>query len=197
MRDVFTAIYKGNLWSGRQSRSGTGSDLEETNVIREKLFEVLLTYNIKSLLDIPCGDMNWIKEVEFPSDMRYIGADIVPELIEDNKVVHAARKRQFKVLDITSSKLPEVDMVFVRDCLGHLSNAHVEKAVENIKQAKPKYLMATHWPGVVGGPDIIDGGWRPINMSKFLGPEWELIDWIEEDIKDKGMGIWKLNCSQN
>ena len=35
------------------------------------------------MLDIPCGDFYWMKEVDL-KDIEYIGADIVDELIKKN-----------------------------------------------------------------------------------------------------------------
>jgi SAM-dependent methyltransferase len=189
MKDIFTNIYKHNLWSGRQSRSGNGSDLEETVNIRRELPKLLRRLEIESMLDIPCGDFNWMKKV-VTGDIKYIGADIVFEILQENARRYWAL--QWELLDITKDELPKVDLIFTRDCLGHLSNENVQKAVENIKRASPKYFVATHWPGVVGGPDIQDGSWRPINMSRFLDGSFELIDLIEEDHKDKYLGVWKL-----
>ena len=36
-------------------------------------------------LDVPCGDMNWITEVEWASPVAYVGADVSPALIERNE----------------------------------------------------------------------------------------------------------------
>jgi len=44
----------------------------------------LQSLQIKTLLDAPCGDGNWINKVDL-SGITYIGADIVPEIIETNK----------------------------------------------------------------------------------------------------------------
>ncbi len=191
--DIFAGIYRNNGWSGRQSRSGTGSDLEETEIISKELPKTLELYDVKSMLDIPCGDFHWMRQVELPKDFKYIGADIVPDIINDIKYNHKQDKRlDFKVLNIIEDELPQVDLIFVRDCLGHLSNANVEKAVANIKRAKPKYLMATHWSKLIINSDIEDGSWRPINMNEFLGDDFEMIAIIKEDYPDKSMGLWRL-----
>lgn len=65
---------------------------------------------IKTLLDIPCGDLNWMKKVNL-SDIDYIGADIVEELIETNIDQFKERTNfKFKVLNLINDCLPTCDM---------------------------------------------------------------------------------------
>ena len=46
----------------------------------------------KSMLDIPCGDFHWMKEIELPLD-HYMGADIVKPLIEENQNRYGSETR--------------------------------------------------------------------------------------------------------
>ena len=188
MKEIFTKIYKTNYWAGRQSRSGTGSDLEETHKLRNALPALFSILDVKSVLDIPCGDLNWYAKTVFRKH-EYIGADIVPELIEANKDRYPVL--DFRVLDITKDELPKVDLIFTRDCLGHLSEEHIYQAVDNVLRAKPKYFVATHWPRA-RKKEIADGGWMPINMEHYLDGNFELIDTIEEDITGKTLGVWEI-----
>ena len=138
--NIFSSIYDNYGFGGEESRSGPGSTLSETEKIREKIKNLVKYKEIKSVVDIPCGDFNWMKEVNL-SGIDYIGGDIVPKLIEENKIKYSNFK--FEVMDVTTTQLPKVDLVFVRDCLGHLSDANVLKAVENIKKSGSKYLLTT------------------------------------------------------
>jgi hypothetical protein len=94
--------------------------------------------------------------------IRYIGADIVQDVVAHNRA--AFPDLQFELLDITRSNLPKVDLVFVRDCLGHLSDANVLQAIENIRRSGSRYLLATSFTKYQHNPDIDDGGWRCINL---------------------------------
>lgn len=193
MQDIFTKIYETNYWSGRQSRSGSGSDLEETVNIRRELPKLFERLEVKSMLDIPCGDLNWMKEVKLPKDFRYIGADIVPEMIDKNiNNLDYFEDGWFDILDITKNELPQVDLIFTRDCLGHLSYENVEKAVDNIWRAQPKYFVTTHWPEAKF-KNIVDGSWRPINMNDYLDDSFALVELIEEDIKGKYLAVYELS----
>src|SRR3989337_577739 len=75
---IFKEIYKSHQWSGI-SKSGPGSDLTQTKVIREELPKIIKKLKIASLLDIPCGDFFWLKEVDL-GFVNYIGADIVDDV---------------------------------------------------------------------------------------------------------------------
>lgn len=161
LEETFTEIYEKNLWNSTESVSGMGSELHHAKSISKELPVLLQKYRIESILDIPCGDWNWIKNVDL-CGASYIGADIVKPLIEQNKSNYP--NVDFRVLDITKDDLPKVDLVFVRDCFGHLTNENVHKAIDNIKRSGSKYLLATSFTRYISNTDIEDGGWKPINL---------------------------------
>ena len=74
------------------SASGPGSGLAETARIREALPNLLREHGVKSMLDLPCGDFFWMKEVDL-GDVDYAGADIAPALIEANQQYRDERIR--------------------------------------------------------------------------------------------------------
>jgi hypothetical protein len=164
--NVFTTIYKNNFWGSNESYSGLGSNISTTKIIREKLPLLWMQYGIKTFLDIPCGDYNWMKEV-YKNNVIYIGGDIVNELIdENNKKYGGGGEVSFKVLDITKDILPTVDMIFCKDCLQHLSYENVFKAMKNFKKSNSKYLLVTSYPLTISNWDIFDGDSRPLNLRK-------------------------------
>ena len=78
---IFRSHYLTNHWGDNDSISGTGSNLIQTNTIRIEIPKTIKKYKIKSILDIPCGDYYWMKEIDFKG-IKYLGADIVPDLIK-------------------------------------------------------------------------------------------------------------------
>ena len=196
LKETFTNIYEKNLWQSAESKSGPGSELKSTEKIRAELPMLIDKFGIKSILDIPCGDMNWMSTINL-DNIKYIGADIVPAIIDSNRIIYP--NKEFKVLDITSDILPKVDLIFTRDCLGHLSNDNVIKAIKNAKESGSRYLLATSFTKWDKNPDIDNGGWKCINLMIhpfYLNP----IYLINEDCKegyphynDKCMILFKLN----
>lgn len=199
MQTIFNDIYENDKWGGAD-KSGNGSTLEATEVIREQLPLLFDKYNISSMLDIPCGSLNWISQVKFPKGFRYIGADIVPALIDANiNQLDIFEDGWFDLLDITRDKLPKVDLILVRDLLGHFTNANVKLALKNIKASGSKYLLATTFPLHETPNDIKTGEWRPINLASMWGLP-DPLEYINEEcdvgggaFADKSLGLWQIN----
>ncbi|MDB5305439.1 MAG: hypothetical protein JWM97_2988 [Phycisphaerales bacterium] len=161
--DVFTDIHDNNRWRGRQSVSGQGSDLAQTATIRGVLPQVVRELGIRSILDAPCGDFNWMQHVDL-GDCTYIGGDIVAALAAKCQAQFGGPRRRFIHLDITKDDLPPVDLIFCRDCFIHLPLALVEAALRNFKRSGAKYLFTTTIPNKKVNSDIVAGGYRPINL---------------------------------
>lgn len=60
---IFNDLVNNNKWCGKESLSGTGSDLSQTRIIAAEIPLLLKELNIHSMIDIPCGDFNWMKTV--------------------------------------------------------------------------------------------------------------------------------------
>jgi len=196
-RNVFTTIYKNNIWNSNESYSGDGSRISTIKTIREKLPVLWRQYGIKTFLDAPCGDYNWMKEVN-KDNIIYIGGDIVNEIIDENNKKYQQENVSFKVMDITNDILPTVDMIFCKDCLQHLSYENIFKALQNFKKSNSKYLLTTSYPLTISNWDIFDGDCRPLNLRiKPFNLPAPITRIHEKSIgkgyaKDKYMNLYKL-----
>lgn len=194
--DIFTLIYAKNIWGSAESRSGTGSTLGETVSLRQSLPALLRQFQIASLLDIPCGDFHWMSAVDL-GNVIYTGADIVAELVDDTSRKYRQPGRQFVCLDLLTDALPAADAILCRDCLVHLPNNMVLRALGNIRRSGATYLLATTFPAHPGNPDIDLGYWRPINLQRapFHLPEpLALLHEGNPDplYADKCLGLWRV-----
>ena len=162
MKEVFQKIYLTNKWGSKESKSGKGSEIQATEELRRVLPSIIDTFKIKSVLDLPCGDYNYMKEVGL--NCEYIGADIVPELIASNSMKYP--KVKFQCLDIVKDKLPKSDLIIVRDCFVHLPIKDIQTALKNAKKSC-KYMLVTSFYKVDFNKDIQVGDWRPLNMEIF------------------------------
>ena len=188
---VFRGIFVDNRWDGTESVSGPGSTMAASANIRAVLPGLLHELGVKTFLDAPCGDAFWISTC-FPLDVHYIGADIVPEIIERNRL-QRSELGEFRVLDIISDDLPHADLILVRDCFIHLPNAWVRKALANMRRANIRYLLTTTSPDLAANADIEVGGFRPVNMQAApfnLPPPERLI--VESEAAHKQLGLWRL-----
>ena len=196
-KEAFTFIYKTNYWSGAESISGGGSDLVHTQSIIKSISKLIEELNLQSILDIPCGDFLWMQYVDIKST-KYIGGDIVDELIEDNINKHGITNEiEFKVLDLLQDNLPKSDIIINRDCLVHLSFNDIQDALANVKNSKSKYLLTTTFPNTLNNKDITTGEWRTINLEKppfNFPPPIKLIneEYNNPNYKDKSLGLWAI-----
>ena len=140
LEKIFTEIYEKNMWTDKESRSGTGSSLKKTKSLRKALPQLFKDYSINSILDIPCGDFNWMREVNLKS-ISYIGADIVEEINQNNIKKYLAENKKFVKMDILKDNLPKVDLIFCRDLFIHLSYEDIFKAVTNIKKSGQNFYL--------------------------------------------------------
>ncbi len=189
---AFSKIYQTNFWRGIESISGPGSSLEQTRTTRIELANFLIAKNIKSLLDIPCGDFHWMSMLDLDK-VDYIGADIVKELVLQNNRKYKKEKRTFINLDLTIDPLPEVDLIVCRDCLVHLSMEDISSALKNIGSSKSTWVLLTSYSDRPFNFDITSGDWRPLNflIEPFNFPVPDLI--INEDCTEAN-GIYNDKC---
>lgn len=194
--EVFSGIFEGRAWGDGESISGPGSSLHETRFLRKELPHLLEKYQIKTILDIPCGDFNWMKEIDL-SGYDYLGADIVPDLVQFNKARYP--KVNFTILNLLEDDLPKVDLIICRDCLFHFPFDLIKKALDNIKRSNSKFVLTTsHTWLSVPQKDIEMGDFRKINLQNppiSLPPP---VDFIieangEHMQQDRCMCLWE--CS--
>ena len=167
LAEKFAAIYNNRVWLNNRlsgSLSGLGSELVNTEGIRGGLPRTLAELNTQTLLDLGCGDFLWMKETDL--GCRYIGIDVVEEVISANVRLHGTDKRRFLTLDGTTQVLPKADTVLCREVLFHLSFLDIAKMLANIKRSHAVFLIATNDPGLRHNADILSGDFRLLNLHK-------------------------------
>ena len=199
--DVFENIMSLNRWGGAESRSGPGSTLSYTLNLRAQLERFVETFSIRRLFDAPCGDFHWMKEVNFPADVTYIGGDIAHSLIAANTELYEGPVRRFLDFDISRDAFPESDIWFCRDCLFHLPNSAIFDALRNFARSRTGLLMMTNHLNTTGfrNVDIEAGEFRlldfhsePFNLAREVlfriadyihpYPQREMCVWTREQI---------------
>jgi hypothetical protein len=164
---VFSEIYAKNFWKGGRSRSGAGSEAAYTENLRFFLPIIFDRFAIRTIVDAPCGDFNWMRLVPLTKGMSYLGIDIVPELIARNRKAFGSARHRFAVADIVADPLPTADILICRDCLFHLGNKDVVLLLKNFVDSKTSFLLtSTHinQGGETVNTDIDAGDFRLIDL---------------------------------
>lgn len=193
--ELFTGFYRDNIWGDDQSASGSGSNLAQTETLREDLPRVLTDLGVGTFLDVPCGDFFWMQHVDL-GDIKYLGGDVVSELIADNERNHGGPARWFMRLDIVSDPLPAFDAIMVRDLFLHLPIRDVHRAIANIRRSGGKWLLTSDYPASTSNPDVDMGQHRFPNMTlppfNFPQPQ-QVIDDSFGERPDKRLGVWQIS----
>lgn len=181
LKDHFHAgMWKGG---GGETLSGAGSTLEYTEPLRPALSKLVADLGVKRFLDAPCGDFNWMQHVDL-AGAEYIGLDIVEEVIETNKRLHAAPGRSFSIADVTRNPLPDADLLLCRDLLLHLHYESIADLFENIIESNIRHVLITSYVNDANAELHKPGKARPVNLTRepfgFREPSGglRLPDWI-------------------
>lgn len=111
---------------------GKGSQVENTEIIRLWLPEVIDEYAIESIADVGCGDQNWIHHC-LPDEIDYVGYDIMP------------RRQDVKTFNVAREVLPiGYDLVTCIYVLNHLRPDEAERALKLLKMSGSKYLLMSY-----------------------------------------------------
>lgn len=191
MKDIFTNIIKNRYW--RDAPCGSGSTLEYTRLLRNTLPGFLIKHDIRSMLDAPCGDYSWMSLVVFPEGFKYYGGDIVEFMINENQSKYP--DVDFTVFDLTQDTLPDVDMLFCRDCLFHLSETDIKQVFDNIQSSNVKYIMTTSYPTAYDNCNISTGEFRPINLEESPFNLPQPIDALDDGIPgavERQLCLWSV-----
>lgn len=198
IQNIFATIYEQNFWLGQESLSGQGSSLRATEHVRKELPVLLDDLKIKSILDAGCGDCFWMQTID-TKQCSYIGVDVVPALIEKNRLHYGDKQHIFLCANLIEDPLPQVDFILCRDVLAHLDYQSVCDMLRNFKKSGSIFLCATTHKHDRENSDVHAGEHFPYDLTKtpFNLPEPLLI--IEETSAEifarndgKAMGLWLL-----
>jgi hypothetical protein len=199
LKSKFTKIYEGNIFGGRESRSGEGSNLKQTNVIRREIPNLLAELHIETFLDAPCGDWHWMRATNLGA-AKYIGVDIVTALIAQNMAQFCSNSVRFLCADLAKDVLPSADLILCRDCLVHVSFEDAFAILRNFRSTGARYLLTTTFSARKLNVDLDDRFWRPLNMQiapfHFPAPLKIINEECTEgggNFRDKCLGLWELN----
>ena len=174
----------------RESSSGCGSTLVNTKNTKKTILYVIDKYKINTLLDIPCGDMNWMSTLDI--NAQYTGMDIASSLIKYNKKNYSLMG-DFHEHDIVMKPLDKnYDLILSRDFLFHLNYHDILNVLRNFKNSGSTYLLTTTFPESKENQFSQDNHFFRINLQlePFNLPNPIVL--LPEIEKGKYLGLWEL-----
>ncbi len=167
-RQVFSTIYRERLFgelTGESFYSGDGSVGRFADSYWELVAGLVREKEIHSIVDLGCGDFR-IGARLAPLVQNYVGVDIVPELIERNRIDYTSRRVSFDCLDIVDDPLPTGDLCLIRQVLQHLDNSEIAAIVDKLQAYK--WVLVTE--------NVSAGDVRFPNVDHVHGPETRLVE---------------------
>lgn len=181
-----------------ETRCGAGSKIENTAQARAIVPQVIAELTIRSLLDAPCGDFNWMARTDLRG-VDYLGCDFDPGHIDlaqrraHDPARFAPASKFFFVADLTRDVLPRADLILSRDFLQHLPGALARKALSNFVASGATWLLATSHENLANGDIDYAGGFRPLNLTlPPINLPQPVMQWPEPAGCGRNLGLWSL-----
>lgn len=190
---VFDAIYRSNHWGSSESASGVGSELSFTSDYSIQLVDLIRKMNFRSMFDAPCGDLNWMRDVQSQAKIAYIGGDVSEIALTSAR--NRAPELDVRLFDICADTFPAVDVWHCRDCLFHLSFGDIRRALENyLKSEIPYAIITTHKSTLLKNNDVETGGFRLLDLERHPISLPRPISYMKDFRKGKDfpryVGLW-------
>lgn len=169
-QEVFTSIYRNKIWGENQEGcgySGPGSCLDQTVKYREFLQKFLSDHQIKSVVDMGCGDWTFSRAIDW-TGVEYKGFDVADEIVKKNIQLYGSSSIKFEVADGTQQNaLPAADLLICKEVLQHLPFSDIENFIKNLD--KYKYCLITNDVNPTGETttnyDVERGGYRCLDLT--------------------------------
>jgi hypothetical protein len=175
MEKVFTEIYQNGIWGNNKNSeydgsSGEGSDVSfNINTYVPFLKNFMKENNIKSVVDLGCGDFRCGPFIYDDLDVMYTGYDVYKKVVEYNSTQYASLKYTFKHLDFCNNKehIINSDMCILKDVIQHWCLADIYTFLDYLVYSKKfKYILIVNCCNQQqDNTDIQNGGGRPLSCN--------------------------------
>lgn len=158
MAAAFTRAYETGQW---HHGSGSGSSPANTRQYRRFLAGYMAEHQIRSVLDVGCGDWQFSRLIDW-TGISYYGIDVVPELVVRNALRFGRPWIRFGIGDVLDGRpLPYADLILVKDLLQHWPDAAIQAL--GVRLAGRRSLLtydSGEWQR-----DIEPGGYRRLDLA--------------------------------
>jgi hypothetical protein len=177
MEEIFTGVYENNIWGNNymteyKGSSGSGSHINY-NIHNYVPFlkNFIILNNIKTIVDLGCGDFRCGKMIYDDLNISYTGYDVYKKVIDYNSTTHSLSKYSFIHLDFCNNKESIIngDMCILKDVIQHWSLENIYKFLDYlIEHKKFKYVLICNCcDQTKDNTDIEDGDWRKLSCDYF------------------------------
>ena len=177
MESIFTQLYENRVWGDNkhafyEGSSGGGSEEDyNADAYIPFLKEFIKTNNIRSVVDLGCGDFRCGKRIYEELDVWYSGYDTYQRVIEYHRLHYAMPKYAFIHSDFAKEKerIHQADLCILKDVLQHWSLDNIYTFLDFLMESKKfKYILICNCCNQTRhNTDIENGDMRPLSCSFF------------------------------
>lgn len=158
---VFSRIYEKNQWGSKENyliyNSGSGSYDGVAQDFIYTLRKLISSRNIKTIVDVGCGDFRVGRELIKGMDVHYTGIDVVKDLVDYNNKHYGNNCVRFLCLDATTIEPPYAELCIIRQVFQHLNNFQIEMILNNTDHI-PLRVVSEH---VAYGENVVPNRDKP------------------------------------
>lgn len=151
---------KGHVSRGFKGNSGNGSALSYNRPYIDFLRQFIREKEIKSVVDVGCGDWRCGIAIYKDLDVQYTGYDVYADMIASHKHTYPA----YNFIHQDGSKnAVSADLIILKDVIQHWTDADGIKMLKSLK-GKYKHALITNCGGKSpsGSHIVYTGCWRPL-----------------------------------
>ena len=177
MEEIFTKVYETSFWgdnnnSKYKGSSGEGSDISYNEEYIPFLKKWINDNNIKSVVDLGCGDFKCGKLIYDDLDIEYTGYDAYDKLIKYHQETFKEDKYNFIHKDIFKSmkELNSADVCVLKDVLQHWKTEDIYSFLDYIVESKKyKYILICNCCNQTKDNQILSttGHWGQLSCEMF------------------------------
>lgn len=184
---------KGHVGKGFKGNSGNGSALSYNRPYIDFLRQFIREKEIKSVVDVGCGDWRCGIAIYGGLDVQYTGYDVYADMIASHKQTYPAYN--FIHQDGSKNTIP-ADLIIVKDVIQHWTDRDAITLLKSLK-GKYKHALITNCGEKAdkGSHIVYTGCWRPLPFPThpiWRGVEGEIVltyDTKEVVSLDLGAGV--------
>jgi len=172
LTSIFENIYENKKWGinfANMGSSGPGSHISQVKEYMLILQEFLDNNNVKSVIDIGCGDFQFMRHMNL-KNVQYTGIDCVEKLIIFNKKHFEKENITFLHRELSEHEFDFAELYLIKDVLQHLSNDIICDFLDYIViQKLAKYIIITNCSNQDFDNQDVEsiGQTRPLNAKLF------------------------------
>lgn len=175
MEEIFTKVYENKFWGDNKNGEYTGSSGQGSAIDYNKdtyvpfLKKFITDNNIKTIVDLGCGDFRCGPLIYDDLNVSYTGYDAYKKVIDYNSSQHSLPKYSFVHLDICKKKeeITDADICILKDVIQHWSLDYIYSFLDYIVEHKKfKYVLICNCCNETReNSNIRNGDWRPLSCD--------------------------------